>query len=124
MDNDIKLNALTNEPVKVVFGGEELTLRRPTIRDYKKIRSYLKEKNVSAEGRLPDDEAIDFGVFFIATLLENPKYSQEELEDKILIADLGNLTGMMDKLGFTNPQSQVTQPTPEVKLTPLAEEGM
>ena len=120
--NDNKLAALTNEPVKVMFGGEEFTLRRPTIRDYKKIRSYLKEKGANTEGRLPDDEAIDFGIFFIATLLEHPKYSQDELEDRILVSDLVNLQDMMVKLGFTTPQSQ-TAPQ-EVKLTPLADEKL
>lgn len=106
MDNDEKLKALTNEPVKAWFGGEEFTLRRPTIRDYKKLRGYLKEKNM-ADGKLPDDEAVDFGTFFISTLLIEPKYSQEELEDIILISDLDKLTDVISRLGFTKPQPKV-----------------
>jgi len=104
MENDEKLKALTNEPVTEVFGGEEYTLKRPTIKDYKKIRAFMKEHNVST-GKLADDDAIDFGTFFIASLLINPKYTQEELEDKILITDLPKLSDVMDKLGFTKPQT-------------------
>lgn len=121
--NDNKLKALTNEPVKVIFGGEEFTLRRPTIKDYKKIRAFLKENNADvAGGKLPDDVAIDFGTFFIATLLINPPYTQEQLEEKILISDLPKLTDMMEQLGFTKPQPKA-ETTPEVKLTPLEEEN-
>ena len=58
MENDEKLKALTNEPVTEVFGGEEYTLKRPTIKDYKKIRAFMKDHNVST-GKLADDEAID-----------------------------------------------------------------
>lgn len=106
MDNDEKLKALTNEPVKAVFGGEEFTLRRPTLRDYKKLRGYFKDRNM-ADGKLPEDDAVDFGTFFISTLLIDPKYTQDELEDKILITDLENMKAVIERLGFTKPQPKV-----------------
>ena len=123
MENDEKLKALTNEPVTEVFGGEEYTLKRPTIKDYKKIRAFMKDHNVTT-GRLGDDDAIDFGTFFIASLLINPKYTQEELEDKILITDLPKLSDVMDKLGFTKPQIKQEEKQPEeakVNVIPVGE---
>lgn len=119
MNNDDKLAALTNEPIKMAFGGEEYTLRRPTIKDYKKIRLYLKEKN-AINAKLSDDDSIDFGVFFIATLLINPQYTQEQLEEKILLTDLNKLSEVMEQLGFTKPP---TKPIEEVKTeTPVPQE--
>ena len=123
MDNDEKLKALTNEPVKAVFGGEEFTLKRPTIRDYKKLRGYLKEKNM-ADGRLPDEEAVDFGTFFISTLLISPKYSQEELEDKILISDLDSMREVIEKLGFTKPQPKAEVSQAAQVLSKEADESL
>lgn len=123
MDNDEKLKALTNEPVKAVFGGEEFTLKRPTIRDYKKLRGYLKEKNM-ADGRLPDEEAVDFGTFFISTLLIEPKYSQEELEDKILISDLDSMREVIEKLGFTKPQPKAEVSQAAQVLSKEADESL
>jgi len=123
MNDDEKLKALTNEPVKIVLGGEELTLKRPTIRDYKKIRSYLKEIKVADAANLGEDNAIDFSVFFISTLLIEPQYSPEDLEDKIFITDLSKLSELMEQLGFTKPQKKTEQVSPEAPKETLTGAG-